>query len=59
MKNQMEKIIEQLGEAVYTEEDVHNEFHHRRVTEIKDILDETYVTDDNTELARMIYDEIN
>ena len=58
MTYRMERICEQLGEAVTTPEDVVERFSGKSINEIIDILDETYPTDNNRGLAIMIWREI-
>lgn len=58
MSYQMERILEFLGEAVYEEQDVINEFGGKSVDEIRAKLDEVYIYDDNRNLAQMIFDEL-
>ena len=57
MNNRMERICEQLGEAVTTPKDVVEQFSGKSIHEIIDILDETYPTDNNRGLAIMIWKE--
>ena len=58
MTYRMERICEQLGEAVTTPEDVVEQFGGKSIHEIIDILDETYPTDNNRGLSIMIWTEI-
>lgn len=56
----MDRIIEKLGEAVYTEQDVIDEFSGKSVDEIEEALNESYpvpdASEDNGPLAEDIYD---
>ena len=54
MTQKMERVIEKLGEAVYTEQDIISEFGGKTQDEILSILNDTYSTDDNAKLAEMI-----
>ena len=58
MSDRMNRIIERLGEQVYTEQDVIEEFGDSNIQEILSALNEVYWSDDNTKLARMIHEEI-
>jgi len=58
MSYQMERILEFLGEAVYEEQNVIDEFGGKTVEEILAKLDEIYIFDDNRNLAQMIFDEL-
>jgi hypothetical protein len=54
----MLRVIEKLGEAVYTEQDVIDQFAGKNEKEILDILNETYWSDDNSKFANDIYNAL-
>ena len=55
----MLRVIEKLGEAVYSEINIIDEFSGKSVEDILEILNALYPFDDNDKLATEIYDLLN
>lgn len=55
----MQRVQERLGEAVYSEADVINEFSGKSVEDILEVLNALYPFDDNDKFATEIYELIN